>query len=76
MLTFCISCDTISVFPDEGHKNEEDENMKSWEATIEIMKEAYIKVMGQAKWDSLTDKEKHDAIMCMVLDAMKALEAK
>jgi len=50
--------------------------MKSWEATIEIMKEAYIKVMGQAKWDSLTDKEKHDVIMCMVLDATKALEAK
>ena len=26
-------------------------------------KMAYIKVMGEEKWNSLTEKEKHDAIM-------------
>ena len=32
---------------------------------IEMIKEAYVKVMGIEKWDGLTDKEKHDVIMTM-----------
>ena len=36
--------------------------------------ETYIKVYGQSKWDSLSDKQKHDMIMMTVKDILKALE--
>ena len=41
---------------------------------IDAAKEAYIAVMGAGKWNSLTDKEKHDAVMLIVKDANKALK--
>ena len=41
---------------------------------VNMMIEAYIKVMGEAKWNSLTEKEQHDAIMEMISDSMKAIE--
>jgi hypothetical protein len=47
--------------------------MKDFERMIEMIKEAYIKVMGREKWDSLTDKEKHDAIMILAKDLDKAI---
>lgn len=34
-----------------------------FEFFIEKAKEQYIKVLGTEKWNSLSDKEKHDAIM-------------
>ena len=35
---------------------------------IAIAKKIYIDVMGQEKWNSLTDKEKHTAIMLVLRD--------
>lgn len=32
---------------------------------IEMIKEAYVNVMGVEKWNGLTDQEKHDVIMTM-----------
>lgn len=48
--------------------------MKDWERVLEMVKEAYIKVMGREKWESLTDKQKHDAIMILVKDSNKTLD--
>lgn len=38
------------------------------EKMINMIAEAYIKVMGVEKWNSLTDKEKHDVVMTIVKD--------
>lgn len=43
---------------------------------VDIAKEAYIKVMGAEKWNSLTDQEKHDAVMFIWKDFGKALDAR
>ena len=39
---------------------------------INSIVEAYVKVMGQSKWNSLSDQQKHDAIMAIVKDMLKA----
>ena len=41
---------------------------------IEMIKPAYIKVMGEAKWESLTPEERHDVIMQLAKDMNKALD--
>lgn len=48
-------------------------NEKFFEMFIESARKAYIEIMGEEKWISLTDKEKHDAVMIMANDVMKAL---
>ena len=48
-------------------------NEKFFEMFIESARNAYIEVMGEEKWISLTDKEKHDAVMIMAKDMMKAM---
>ena len=48
-------------------------NEKFFEMFIESARNAYIEVMGKEKWISLTDKEKHDAVMIMAKDMMKAM---
>lgn len=40
---------------------------------VDAIIEAYIAVMGEAKWNSLTEQEQHDVIMIIVKDANKAL---
>lgn len=42
--------------------------------TIEMIKEAYIKVMGVEKWNGLTNKEKHDVIITIAKDFNDLLE--
>lgn len=42
---------------------------------IDMIADAYIKVMGAEKWASLTDQQKHDAVMAIAKDALKAVEA-
>lgn len=37
--------------------------MSGFDKMVEMMEAAYIQVMGIEKWNSLTDQEKHDAIM-------------
>lgn len=37
---------------------------------IDLAKKAYIKILGKKKWDSLTDQQKHDAIMILVNDML------
>lgn len=44
------------------------------EKIINMMVAAYIEVLGAEKWNSLTDEQKHDAVMIMVKDCNKALE--
>lgn len=48
----------------------------SFDKMVDIAKEAYIKVMGAEKWNSLTDQEKHDAVMFIWKDFGKALGAR
>lgn len=36
---------------------------------VDIIKEAYVMVYGIDKWNSLTDRQKHDVIMRIVKDA-------
>ena len=40
---------------------------------IEMVIEAYIRVMGAAKWNALTAAEQHNVIMTLVKDCMKSL---
>ncbi len=42
--------------------------------TVNMIKNAYIKVMGTEKWNSLTDEQKHDVIMIIVRDLNRALD--
>ena len=37
---------------------------------IDMIKEAYVSVMGIEKWDSLSDDEKYDVIMIICKDAL------
>lgn len=41
---------------------------------IDMIAEAYIKVMGVEKWNSLTDDQKRDAVMIIAKDALSALK--
>lgn len=47
-----------------------------FEKMIRIMTKAYISVYGIEKWNSLTNKEKHDAIMMMAHGMHEALTNK
>lgn len=38
------------------------------EKMVNMIAKAYIEVMGVEKWNSLTDKEKHDVVMIIVKD--------
>ena len=40
---------------------------------IEMVIDAYIEVMGAAKWNSLTAAEQHDVIMTLVKDMLKSI---
>lgn len=35
---------------------------------IALATKAYISIMGLEKWNSLTDSEKHDAVMTIIAD--------
>ena len=50
-------------------------NEKFVETFAQMARKAYIDVMGEEKWISLTDKEKHDAIMFLAKDMAKAMGA-
>lgn len=50
-----------------------EDSMKEFELITEAAKEAYIEIMGEAKWNSLTDQQKHDVTMIMVKDMLKAM---
>lgn len=44
------------------------------EKIIDMMKTAYITEMGLEAWERLTDEQKHDAIMLMAKDSLRALD--
>jgi len=46
------------------------------EKMVNMAAEAYISVMGREKWESLTDKQKHDAVMIIWKDFEKLYNAK
>jgi hypothetical protein len=50
-------------------------NEQFFEYFIETASKVYIEVMGIKKWNSLTDEEKHDAVM-MIANGMNCLLAK
>nr|AHF24065.1 hypothetical protein [uncultured bacterium Contig643] len=54
-------------------KREENKEMASADKMIDMIAEAYIKVMGIEKWNSLSDNEKYEAVMTMARDLDKAL---
>ena len=41
---------------------------------IDMIIRAYVEVYGIEKWNSLTDEQKHDAIMIIAKDFKSALE--
>ena len=43
---------------------------KSEAHIVDLAEKAYIRIMGKKKWNSLTDQQKHDAIMIMVNDML------
>ena len=49
--------------------------MNVFETMVEMIKNAYISVYGEAKWNSLSDPEKHDAIMYIAKDFGKLVGA-
>ena len=49
--------------------------MNGFETMVEMIKNAYISVYGEAKWNSLDDNEKHDAVMYIVKDFGKLVGA-
>ena len=49
--------------------------MNGFEAMVEMIKNAYISVYGEQKWNSLTDTEKHDAVMYIAKDFGKLVGA-
>lgn len=50
-------------------------NEKFFEMFIETAKNAYIEIMGEEKWISLTNEEKHDVVM-MLAKGMNRVLAK
>lgn len=50
-------------------------NEKFFDMFIETAKNAYIEIMGEEKWISLTDNEKHDAVMLLAKGMAKATGA-
>ena len=49
--------------------------MNGFETMVEMIKNAYISVYGEAKWNSLDDNEKHDAVMYIAKDFGKLVGA-
>ena len=47
--------------------------MDNTDRMIELIKEAYIEVMGEAKWHSLTDTQKHAVIMSIANGALRLI---
>lgn len=45
------------------------------EKIVNMMIEAYVEVMGDDKWNSLTADQQHDVIMTMVTDTLNGLNA-
>lgn len=41
---------------------------------MNLIANAYIKVMGKEKWNSLTKQEKHDVVMILARDVTKDLQ--
>ena len=41
---------------------------------MNLIANAYIKVMGKEKWDSLTTQEQHDTIMILAKDMIEDLQ--
>ena len=62
-------CDIIipskGNYPRKEREIETMTNEKFFEVFIESAKTAYIQVMGEEKWMSLTDAEKHDVVMAL-----------
>ena len=69
----CSECGTENLLHDNHEYNDdgtlkEDKTMNNeefFEMFIEAAKNAYIEIMGEEKWNSLTNKEKHDAVMML-----------
>lgn len=47
----------------------------NWMDMVKKIENAYITVMGQEKWDGLTEQQKHDVVMLITKDMLKALNS-
>ena len=47
--------------------------MSDFDFILAAVKEAYIKNMGEDKWNAMTDEQKHDVTMKLVTDMLKAV---
>ena len=47
--------------------------MNGFETMVNMIKNVYIEVYGVEKWESLTNQEKHDAVMFIANDLSKAI---
>ena len=41
---------------------------------IDMIVKSYITVMGEEKWDSLSDEQKHDVVMVIAKDALNRIK--
>ena len=47
--------------------------MNNTDKMINMIAAAYIEVYGIEKWNSMTDKQKHDAVMIIAKDALNRI---
>ena len=57
----------------EKHNRKEKDMRISDDALVNMIVKSYIAVMGVKKWNGLTDQQRHDAIMAIVMGLNKVL---
>ena len=48
--------------------------MESWEKMVNMIIDAYIEVMGEGRWNAMSNEEKHSVVMIITRDALKAID--
>ncbi len=54
--------------PEPQSGAERKKKMADWEKMADMIREAYVKVMGVEKWNSLSDQQKRDVVMIIAKD--------
>lgn len=67
-----------SVYNNIRNKNrnaygQEEKNMNT-DKMIDMIVKSYITVMGEEKWNSLSDEQKHDVVMTIATDALNRIK--
>lgn len=48
--------------------------MENWEKMVNMIKQAYIETLGDGRWNSMTNAEKHDVVMMITKSMLKAID--